>query len=88
MTDSPARLLAFPARDDDRLRLALRGLVAALEAQGEAVAALRGELSEPAQQHAGAGRLLLHLPVGTGLDRDAPTRRPATRPGRLERTRR
>ena len=43
MTD---RILAFPAREDDRLRLALRGLVTALEAQGEAVAALRGELSE------------------------------------------
>jgi DNA-binding transcriptional regulator PaaX len=43
MTDS---ILAFPAREEDRLRLALRNLVAALEAQGEAVATLRGELSE------------------------------------------
>lgn len=46
MTEMTASLLAFPAREDDRLRLALRGLVTALEAQGAAVAALRGELSE------------------------------------------
>jgi hypothetical protein len=45
VTETSAHLLAFPARDDDRLRLALRGLVTALEAQGQAVAALRGELS-------------------------------------------
>jgi hypothetical protein len=47
MTDQShsARLLAFPVRDDDRLRLALRSLVTALDAQGEAVAGLRGELS-------------------------------------------
>jgi hypothetical protein len=44
MTDQSATLLAFPARDDDRLRLALHGLVAALDAQAEAVAVLRGEL--------------------------------------------
>ncbi|MFC7474772.1 hypothetical protein ACFQS7_10430 [Dankookia sp. GCM10030260] len=45
MTENAASLFAFPAREDDRLRLALRGLVTALEAQGEAVAALRGELA-------------------------------------------
>ncbi len=45
MIESPAHLLSFPARDDDRLRLALRGVGAAREAQGKAVAALRGELS-------------------------------------------
>jgi len=45
MAETNARLLAFPTRDDDRLRLALRSLVTALEAQGVAVAALRGELS-------------------------------------------
>jgi hypothetical protein len=44
MTEPSAQLLAFPARDEDRLRLALRSLVTALDAQGEAVAALRGEL--------------------------------------------
>ena len=44
MTENSASLFAFPAREDDRLCLQ-RGLVAALEAQGEAVAALRGELS-------------------------------------------
>jgi len=44
MTDQTATLFAFPARDDDRLRLALRGLVAALEGQAAAVATLRGEL--------------------------------------------
>ena len=44
MTDLAASLIAFPARDGDRLRLALRGLVAALDSQAEAVAALRGEL--------------------------------------------
>ena len=45
MTETTASLLAFPAREDDRLRLALRNLVTALEAQGAAVAALRGELA-------------------------------------------
>ncbi|MCB4822540.1 hypothetical protein [Roseicella aerolata] len=44
MTECSATLLAFPAREDDRLRLALRGLVAALDAQSEAVAGLRSEL--------------------------------------------
>ena len=39
-----AAILAFPERDEDRLRRALRGLVAALAAQSEAVAGLRGEL--------------------------------------------
>jgi ABC-type transporter Mla subunit MlaD len=39
-----AAILAFPERDDDRLRRALRGLVAALAAQSEAVAGLRSEL--------------------------------------------
>lgn len=56
MTDATASLLAFPARDDDRLRLALRGLVAALEAQRVAVAALRGELSELATSMQGLDR--------------------------------
>jgi len=53
MTEETASLLAFPAREDDRLRLALRGLVTALEAQGAAVAALRGELSELASSMQG-----------------------------------
>ena len=53
MTNQSASLLAFPTRDDDRLRLALRGLVTALEAQGTAVAALRGELSELASNMQG-----------------------------------
>jgi hypothetical protein len=53
MTDETASLLAFPAREDDRLRLALRGLVTALEAQCAAVAALRGELSELASSMQG-----------------------------------
>lgn len=44
MTEQTATLLSFPARDDDRLRLALRRLVSALDSQAEAVAALRGEL--------------------------------------------
>jgi hypothetical protein len=44
-TSQSARLLAFPARDDDRLRLALRSLITALDAQRQAVAGLRGELS-------------------------------------------
>ncbi|MBK1658188.1 hypothetical protein [Paracraurococcus ruber] len=44
MTEPTATLLAFPARDEDRLRLALRGLLAALDAQAAAVAELRGEL--------------------------------------------
>ncbi|TCZ55381.1 hypothetical protein [Roseicella aquatilis] len=44
MSEHSATLLSFPAREDDRLRLALRGLVAALDAQSDAVAALRGEL--------------------------------------------
>lgn len=43
-TQDTATLISFPARDDDRLRLALRGLVAALDAQAAAVATFRGEL--------------------------------------------
>ncbi|TDH63965.1 hypothetical protein E2C06_03825 [Dankookia rubra] len=53
MTETTASLLAFPAREDDRLRLALRNLVAALEAQRIAVAALRGELSDLASSMQG-----------------------------------
>lgn len=53
MSDASASLLAFPARDEDRLRLALRGLVSALEAQRTAVAALRGELSQLASSMKG-----------------------------------
>lgn len=44
MTETSAMLLAFPERDEDRLRLALRKLVAALDAQADAVAAWRNEL--------------------------------------------
>lgn len=41
---STATLLTFPQRGDDRLRLALRGLLAALDAQAEAAAGLRAEM--------------------------------------------
>lgn len=44
MTESSATLLTFPARGEDRLRLALRGLEAALEAQAAAIAEWRGAL--------------------------------------------
>lgn len=44
MTEHSAALLAFPDRSEDRLRLALRRLVAALEAQSAAVAGWRREL--------------------------------------------
>jgi hypothetical protein len=41
-----ASVLAFPARDDDRLRLAIRGLEQALEAQAVAMAGFRATMSE------------------------------------------
>ncbi|MDO9707929.1 hypothetical protein [Paracraurococcus lichenis] len=44
MPDDTATLLRFPSRNQDRLRLALRELVAALDAQSKAVADFRGEL--------------------------------------------
>lgn len=44
MTETSATLVEFPRRDEDRLRLALRNLMAALDAQAEAVSGLRGEL--------------------------------------------
>jgi predicted trehalose synthase len=49
VSDSPVALvslIAFPARPGDRLRLALRRLDSALEAQREAVAAWRTELGK------------------------------------------
>ena len=44
MTDASATLISFPGRSEDRLRLALRGLEAALDAQAAALAGLRTEL--------------------------------------------
>ena len=42
---SDATIISFPARDEDRLRHALRRLDEALAEQREAVGAWRGELS-------------------------------------------
>jgi len=44
MADPPAVLVPFPERDEDRLRLALRNLEAALDAQAAALASWRGEI--------------------------------------------
>ncbi len=44
MPEPSAVLIPFPERDEDRLRLALRELEAALEAQTAALANWRGEL--------------------------------------------
>jgi hypothetical protein len=43
--DATAELLAFPQRPEDRLRLSLRSLDAALAEQRQAVAGLRAELA-------------------------------------------
>ena len=42
---APTELLAFPKRPEDRLRLSLRSLDAALAEQRQAVAGLRAELA-------------------------------------------
>ena len=52
---APPELLAFPRRPEDRLRLSLRGLDAALEAQRQAVAGLRAELATLSGALAGLG---------------------------------
>ncbi|WP_431269433.1 hypothetical protein [Dankookia sp. P2] len=72
-------------REDDRLRLALRSLVVALEAQGAAVAALRGELSELAGSMQGLDSSF--ATYRTELDSTAATLREAGDEARmLERT--
>ncbi len=48
MTDA-AHLIAFPQKPEDRLRMALRSLEAALDDQAEALAAYRASLAELAK---------------------------------------
>lgn len=51
-----ASVLAFPARDGNRLRLAIRGLEAALEEQARAMAGFRASMAELSGAVAGLKR--------------------------------